>query len=48
MKEFYVSNLILFFHGMISFVNMMEWHERENEEEYYFTGNEPGIVMALR
>jgi hypothetical protein len=27
---------------------MLEWHERENEEEYYFIENDPGTVMALR
>jgi hypothetical protein len=29
-------------------VKMLEWHEREQKEEDYFTWNEPGIVMALR
>jgi hypothetical protein len=27
---------------------MLKWSEREHEEEYYFVGNDPGIVMALR
>jgi hypothetical protein len=29
-------------------VKMLEWHEREHEEEDYFIGNDPGMVMALR
>ena len=29
-------------------VKMLEWHEKEHEEEDYFTGNDLGIVMALR
>jgi hypothetical protein len=29
-------------------VQMLEWHEREHEEEDYFVENDPGIVMALR
>jgi hypothetical protein len=29
-------------------VKMLEWHEREHEEEDYFVGNDPGMVMALR
>jgi hypothetical protein len=27
---------------------MLEWHERENEEEDYFVENDPGMVMALQ
>jgi hypothetical protein len=44
----YVASLFLWFLGMSSTVNMLEWCERENEEEDYFTGNDPKIVMALR
>jgi hypothetical protein len=41
--------LIFFmFLGRISLVKMLEWHEREHEEEDYFVGNDPGTVMALR
>jgi hypothetical protein len=27
---------------------MLEWREREHEEEYFIAGNDPNIVMALR
>jgi hypothetical protein len=27
---------------------MLEWHEREHEEEYYFVGNDLRTVMALQ
>ena len=27
---------------------MLEWREREHEEEDYFTRNDPGTIMALR
>jgi hypothetical protein len=27
---------------------MLEWREREHEEEYYIVRNDPGTVMALR
>jgi hypothetical protein len=27
---------------------MLEWREREHEEEDYFARNDPGTVMALR
>jgi hypothetical protein len=33
---------------MFSSILMFEWREREHKEEYYFTGNDPGTVMALR
>jgi hypothetical protein len=29
-------------------VKMLEWHEREHEDEEYFVGNELGMVMALK
>jgi hypothetical protein len=34
--------------GRISLVKMLEWCEREHKEEDYFSGNDLGIVMALR
>jgi hypothetical protein len=33
--------------GRFSSVKMLEWREREHEEEDYFFGNDPGTVMAL-
>jgi hypothetical protein len=33
--------------GRFSSVKMIDWREWENEEEYYFTGNDPGTIMAL-
>jgi len=33
---------------MFSIVKMLEWHDRENEEEYYFAGNDPRMVMSLQ
>jgi hypothetical protein len=41
-------NLSLMFHCRFSMVKMLEWREREHEEEDYFVGNDPGMVMALR
>jgi hypothetical protein len=47
MKENYVANLFLWFLGR-STVKMLEWRKRGHEEEDYFDGNDPRIVMALR
>jgi hypothetical protein len=33
--------------GRFSSVKILEWREREHEEEDYFFGNDPGTVMAL-
>ena len=33
--------------GRFSLVIILEWREREHEEEYYFVGNDPDTVMAL-
>jgi len=43
-----VSNLILWFLRRLSSVIMLEWRERENEEEDYFIDNELRIVMTLK
>jgi hypothetical protein len=45
---FYVSNHLLMFLGRFSLVKMLEWREREHEEEDYFSGMTRALVMALR
>jgi hypothetical protein len=34
--------------GRFSSMKMLEWKEREHEEEEYFFGNDSGIVMELQ
>jgi hypothetical protein len=43
-------NYIIFKCSLANFPQfiMLEWRERENEEENYIAGNDPNIVMALR
>jgi hypothetical protein len=41
------ANISLWFRGRFSIIKMLEWHEREHEEEDYFFENDPGTVMAL-
>jgi hypothetical protein len=47
MEEDKDANFSLMSHCRFSMVKMLEWHEREHEEEDYFEGNDPGMVMAL-
>jgi hypothetical protein len=41
------TNLSLWFQCRFLMVKMLEWREREHEDEDYFTGNDPGMVNAL-
>jgi hypothetical protein len=41
-------NLSFMFHCKFSKVRMLEWKEREHEEKYYFSWNDPGMVNSLR
>jgi hypothetical protein len=42
------ANLSFMFHCRFSMVRMLEWREREHEDEDYFVGNDPGMVNSLR
>jgi hypothetical protein len=42
------ANASFMFHFRFSTVNMLEWREREHEDEDYFVGNDPGTVNSLR
>jgi hypothetical protein len=41
------ANASFMFHFKFSTVKMLEWLERENEDEYYFVGNDPGMINSL-
>jgi hypothetical protein len=42
------TNLSLWFQCRFLTVRMLEWREREHEDEDYFIGNDPRTVNALQ